>query len=161
MIKKKSHLSTVKTFIILFVAVVVAPIIFLSLTTIFLLNNSLDSLLENNFGLRYKVEGRKYGQIIGFDTGASWWVTLDNDSIGKIVQKVDSYHVEWEDELDIEKKFVQGNFSYQHSLDNYELYEVELGLGRFSICSNDKYPCNISLLIKDGEANMFVSIHKI
>lgn len=158
MIKKEKAFKTFRNIFFIFA---IFGFIFLAFVgiRIILFNNSLSSLLENRLGLDYKVVETKYSNF-GLDLSASWWIALNENSMNKEISLIQNHRVEWLDELVVEKKSVQADFNYQNSLEDYALYAFDMGLGILTICSNQKYPCIISLLKKEGESNLFVTIRK-
>ena len=129
---------------------------------IFLLKTSSDELdqtiyllLSEELDVDYTVNKIKVsGSFI--DIGAEWGVTLAEGS--KILAgEVKGFQIADKSDLDYFKKVVRKNLHVQNDLEDYMLYRAEMPLGKDTICETK--PCNIYILRKTGEKEVFIGVY--
>ena len=122
------------------------------------LNNSIDSLLNQKLELTFKVQKAdlKYKET---DLSGQWWLLLDEQSMNKIRSVIGSKLARADSaDLKVYKNAFRERLRLDSALDDYELYRAEFSLGKNTICED--LPCNIAVLTKNGEKNIYVGISK-
>lgn len=122
-----------------------------------MLRASLEVLMHQKLNLvDYRVEGMVQGYSIS-DLAATWWVVLDARSSSVFAQ---SPQFASADEADLEdyKRAFRDALRPGESLDGFKLYRAEMRLSEGTIC--DVTQCNVAILAKQGNSNVYVSISK-
>jgi hypothetical protein len=113
-------------------------------------------VLSKQLNVKYRIKEEKL--YTGTDMSADWWVILDDNSrIFHIDERV--YIKPDASDIKYYKHSVKENFSLKEDLNEYTLYRAEIPLGESTICEN--LPCNIYILSKQGDPNLFIGISKI
>jgi hypothetical protein len=120
-----------------------------------ILRQSLDYLLSERLSFGYVV--KKENLAHGPDLAGYWWLRLDGKSKNTAILDP---RFDMADEADLAyyRKLFQKRLSLGEVLGGYELYRGELPMGHGSICEIS--PCNVEILFKVGEENVYVGISK-
>jgi hypothetical protein len=119
------------------------------------LEKTLDVFMANTLGVKYSIQQESLDDK-EVDLGGDWWIIV-NDA-NSTVPNNPNFGPAYSDDSDYFKKEIKKTFLSAPDLTGYEMYKGEMPLGEDSMC--EELPCNIYILRKNGDANVFVSIFK-
>lgn len=125
------------------------------------LRKGLDFLLRERLGVRYKVE-RESLEPDGFDPAGDWWIVLES-APPDFRAKLEASGFGENDESDRSYNVfaARTQFGYATVPDGDRSFESELTLGDESCCAREGFGCNVLILFREGDPNIFVRIGKI
>jgi hypothetical protein len=124
------------------------------------LRKGLDVLLRERLGVHYKIE-RESLEPDGFDPAGDWWIVLENvppDFRAKLAASGFGENAESDRSYNVFAARTQ--FGYATVPDGERSFESELTLGDESCCAREGFGCNVLILFRDGDPNVFVRIWK-
>jgi hypothetical protein len=124
------------------------------------LSRSLDELLLSRLGVSYEVERAELAWFGHSQPHGTWQIRVDGDSasVSEALARAGFGAGDRTDLISFEQR-VTRDLELGGELDGYRLYQAALGLS--SLLCDDQSRCDVAVLVKDGEPDVYVAISSL